>query len=681
MTPRSALRRALTLVVTLTLGLSLVGPTSQAVGATGLATVPAAPLTNLAHLNFLATEVEVPVTAEHSSYRLDSEKAVGVLWVYADARPGGTFERVGGGPYDAATNTYSQGAYDADDISRAAVVYLRQWQATGDQDAKRRAYQQLRGLTYLQTLIGPNAGEVVLWMQPDGQLNPSPTPVELPDPSDSGPSYWLARTLWALGEGYAAFRNTDKEFAGFLRDRMDLAITALNRDVLTRYGTYQIIHGVRVPNWLIVDGADASSEAVLGLAAYVRATGDRKARTALRQLARGIAELADGSVTEWPYRAVLPWALSRSDWHAWGANMPAALAAASLALGDRGLLKPAVGDAAGFSPQLLTSTGPDNGLLPAPVDKSQIAYGADARVQGLLAVGKATHRPGIRRLAGIAAGWFFGQNAAGVPVYNPATGVTNDGVEGDGRVNLNSGAESTIHGLLTMQVLDANPDLAALAGASASIRVRDGLQVIEAESGSLTGGATVTTLSDGWTGESKWSNNAYVSAPAGSTVTWSLAGSTQRRLVQPIVGLVQGSDARSTFNSGRTRLGTVRYGDVGQQGNAPSPVELLPIELRRMVGADPVTMTAQTAGGVGAIDALLVMPEVATLLTDGGGHFTALLTSKSRSTERRSVSLGGSGRATVSSYDRSGRLVDQRTGDGSELSVSVASGGFTIVTR
>ena len=45
-------------------------------------------------------------------------------------------------------------------------------------------------------------------MQPDGTLNPSPTPVELPDPSDSGESYWLARTIWALGEGYAAFRDS-----------------------------------------------------------------------------------------------------------------------------------------------------------------------------------------------------------------------------------------------------------------------------------------------------------------------------------------------------------------------------------------------------------------------------------------------------------------------------------------
>ena len=70
---------------------------------------------------------------------------------------------------------------------------------------------------------------------------------ELPDPSDSGASYWLARTLWAFGEGYAAFRETDPAFAAFLRPRMDLAVTALRARRARDYGHYQVIHGVRVP--------------------------------------------------------------------------------------------------------------------------------------------------------------------------------------------------------------------------------------------------------------------------------------------------------------------------------------------------------------------------------------------------------------------------------------------------
>ncbi len=679
-TAASLTGRMRTAVVALTVAVSLVGPTGQAFAA-GPTQAGAAPLTNLAHLDFLTEQVAVRDTPSHSTYRLDTEPEVGVLWVYADARDGGTFQRVGGGAYDAASDTYGQGAYDADDIARAAVVYLRQWRATGDAAAREQAYQQLRGLTYLQTLTGSKAGEVVLWMQPDGTLNPSATPAELPDPSDSDASYWLARTLWALGEGYAAFKDVDSGFAAFLKSRMDLAVTALRRDVLVRYGSYQTIHGEKVPNWLIVDGADASSEAVLGLAAYVTATGDRAARTALTQLADGIAKMSEGSTTTWPYRAILPWALSRSDWHAWGANMPTALAVASAAVGNGRYLAQAVGDAAGFTPQLLTSTGPVNGLLPTPGDATQIAYGADARVQSLVAVGETARRPGIVALAGIAAGWFFGQNAAGVPVYDPATGVTFDGVSAEGVVNRNSGAESTIHGLLTMQVLDAHPELAATARASASVQQRDGLQVLEAETASLTGGAVVTTPEQAWTGESLWSGSKYVSAPAGSTIAWNLPAATQPRLVQPVVGLTNGSRARSTVLAGRIRLGTVRYGDVGAQGNAPSPIELLPIDLRRGVDARRTTVSLQTTCGTGLVDALMVMPEVATLLSGGDGHATALLTSKSTARERRSVALAGSGVTTVSSYDRSGRLVRRSTSTATDPWVLIEPGGFTIATR
>ena len=132
---------------------------------------------------------------------------------------------------------------------------------------------------------------MVLWMQPDGTLNPSPTPPDSPNPSDAGPSYWLARTIWALGEGYADFRGSDPAFATFLRQRLDLAITALDREVLTSYGHYEISNGLRMPAWLITGAADASSEATLGLAAYVPGRRWRGRPHRTRRLAEGIADL------------------------------------------------------------------------------------------------------------------------------------------------------------------------------------------------------------------------------------------------------------------------------------------------------------------------------------------------------------------------------------------------------
>ena len=284
-----------------------------------------------------------------------------MLWTYAEPDPtaAGGFKHVGGGTYDAATNTWGQGAFNADDISRAAVAYLRHWKLTGSATSRTKAYGMLRGLTYLQTVTGPDAGNVVLWMQPDGSLNTVADPPETPSPSDSDASYWLARTTWALGEGYAAFKGADPAFAGFLKARMDLAVSALQSQVLDAYGSHQVVDGKQVPAWLIVDGGDASAEAVLGLAAYVEAGGTPAARTTLAQLSEGIAGLAGGDARSWPFGAVLPWALSQSIWHGWGSQMPAALARASNVLGDEGLGNVATTDSAVFDPRMLTSGGAD----------------------------------------------------------------------------------------------------------------------------------------------------------------------------------------------------------------------------------------------------------------------------------------------------------------------------------
>ena len=105
----------------------------------------------------------------------------------------------------------------------------------------------------------------------------------------------------------------------------------------------------------------------------------------------------------------------------------------------------------------------------------------------------------------------------------------------------------------------------------------------------------------------------------------------------------------------------MRFGAVGPQGNAPSPTELLPIALPRTAAPNARTVTLRTTGGTGNIDALLVMPEVATLSAEGGGRAVALLTSKSSSTERRAVTLGRCGTAIASSYDRWGRLLSRST--------------------
>lgn len=652
--------RSPALAITVLIGLSMVVPAAAA--------ADRAPLTNLAHLNFLGEEVTPPAQPGHTTYRLAAEPNVGVLWTYADRREDGHYDRIGGGEYDPATDTYSQGAFNADDLSRAAIVYIRHWHRTGDPASREHAYQLLRGLTYLQTASGPNAGNVVLWMQPDGTLNPSARPVELPDPSDSGPSYWLARTVWALGEGHAAFRGT--AFGSFLRQRLDLAIGALDRQVLTRYGRWQVVDGVRVPAWLIVDGADASAEAVLGLSAYVSAGGGHAARTALTRLAAGIAAMSGGErAGSWPYGAILPWALSRSDWHGWAGQPPAALAQASAVLHRPDLRRPAVADAATFTPYLLTAGGPDNGWLPAPVDRTQLAYGVDSRVQSLLATAEVADSAGLRELAGLAAGWFFGANAAGVPTYDPATGRTADGVSADGVVNRNAGAESTIHGLLTMLELDADPALARTARDAAAVRHRESVMLVEGESAE---GGEVGTPPSAWTGESQWSGGAYLRLATGAHAEFAVPAAHQPRLVQPVVDKRPGHGTTSWSAAGR-RLGTVDH-DGAPQGASPAPGALLPVTLPTPLPAAATTLTA-AATGLSTVDAVLLRPEVSQVVFAAA----ALLQSAASGPRTREVDVPGASRVTVSSYDGTGRLVATATRTGPSVPALVVAGGFTVL--
>lgn len=659
--------------------------TASTVAATGTAATAAAPakLTNLAHLDWLQADVPLlPGVDGHTTYRQAEEPTARAPWVYADRNADGTFRRVGGGPItDAAKGWYAQGAFDADDISRAAVVYLRDWAQNGTASSKQSAYELLRSLTYLQTTTGPNAGGVVLWQQSDGTLNPSAIPVELPDPSDSAESFWLARTVWALGEGYAGFAATDPAFASFLKDRMDLSLSALQRQSLSKYGITVQANGVTVPAWLIVGSASATSEAVLGLSAYVKAApGDQAAATALSRYAEGIAGLASGGIGQWPFGALLPEANSPTFWHAWGGMEPAALSRAATVLGRQDLQKTAATDAAQFTAQLLASGGPDNGWTPTPADTTQIAYGVDSRLEGLLSVADATGASGLTQLAAAQAAWYFGANPAGVPVYDPATGVCVDGIGADTTVNRNCGAESVIHTELSMLALDAHPAVAAQATALTRTTATDGLAVVEAENGALTGSATVVTPPSAWTGSANWSGGKYVTAKAGDTITLTLPAGHALASILPIADLGSGGSGKTiwTATAGRITLpiGTTLNAAAEAQGIAPTTVHLKPQTLPVPVLPAVRTVTARVGGPV-SLDAVLVQPVVSHVGLAGAS--TGLDVYVNGTKLPTLTKLAGTGPVTVTRYDKSGHQVGSPAKLGGHAVVVVEAGGFTTV--
>jgi hypothetical protein len=638
------------------------------------------PLTNLAHLRWLLDEVPLKASSTHTTTDIATNPTGLAPWTYANALAGGGFARVGGGNLDPATGYWSQGAYNADDIARAAVVFVRAAeQGVGGASTRGGALAEARGLlrtlTYLQDADGPHAGDVVLWMQADGTLNLTPQPPDSPNPSDTAESYWLARTLWAVGEGYATFRQGDPGFAAFLRDRLHLGLDALDRGCLAHYGEWLVADDVRVPAWLITGGADATAEACLGLAAYVAAAPeDARARTALARLAEGVAAMRSGETGVWPFGAILPWTLSQSFWHAWGGEAPQALCRTAVVLGDPALRTAGLSDAGSFTPQVLTSGGPHNAWATVPAE-AQIAYGAEGRVSGLLAAADLTGSDGFLELAGLAGGWFFGANLSGRPVYDPATGVTFDGVETDGRVNANSGAESTIHGQLAMLGLDAHRTAGDLA-ASITGYAFHGLSVVEAEGGVLAGGATVVRPPSAWTGAANWSGGAYVTVPAGGSLTLDVTGHAGD-LVHPIVNRRPGDLGTSSYwavdaRGGRTLLGRLANGALHDTGVVQADGLLRPFPLDRALPDGTVRVVVESSGDL-QLDALLMQPVVSTVRYPRGTATPAVLYANARTIPATVPALAaGTGWTWTADGTRRGAVRGPR--------VLVAGGGFAITT-
>ena len=122
-------------------------------------------IVNLGHLDFLHATVPNPTLPPAGHSTTDPSMPIDTWWVYANYNAAdGTYTPTGGGTYDPVTRTYGQGAFDTDDVARAAIVYLTHYRDYGDQHSLRMARGALRFVVYMQTTTGPNAGNFVLWI-------------------------------------------------------------------------------------------------------------------------------------------------------------------------------------------------------------------------------------------------------------------------------------------------------------------------------------------------------------------------------------------------------------------------------------------------------------------------------------------------------------------------------------
>jgi len=350
-----------------------------------------------------------------------------------------------------------EGIACVDDASRAVVFYLRQYKRTSSLEHLHKATMLLRFLLEMQS---PN-GYFYNFIWPDGSINTNGRT------SQAIPTWWSWRALWSIGEAIKILGPNDP-FVTELNQHRDALLNAMLHEKAMFATKTDTAGGLVIPTWLPGGTAtDQASIILMGLSlahqqnVYSNNHLKRDSVSLLmNRLADGIMIMQVNAPGNFYDGAFLSW---NNLWHAYANLQSYALLSAGQALNDPHMKAHALYEINTFYPAVYARGYMEsfwvheaNGMTTAYNLKNlpQIAYGIRPMVW---ASGKAYEVTGDSKYkvrAGLLATWFSGQNPAHVPMYDPLTGRGFDGITSADQINRNSGAESTIEALLTMQTIE-----------------------------------------------------------------------------------------------------------------------------------------------------------------------------------------------------------------------------------
>ena len=350
-------------------------------------------------------------------------------------------------PEDGMASTY--------DASGAAVFYLHQYKANGDQHSLRKARHLLRFLLHMHA----PSGYFYNYIWNDSRINAEGIN------SRAVPSAWSWRVLWAFGEALDILDPNDPIIYMISRYRNILINTVIHDGHFGSKATASVM-GATLPTWL-PQGASASEASVLllGLSkalqqpSYSVNLDKADVEAHIRHFAEGIMMMqvhAPGMAEDGAF-------LSRDNsWQAAGNLQAYALLTSGAQLKDTLMIHAALHEIDTYYPSLIKtemlhqwSWQKDAGKY-ASFDRKVFPQEVEGLRPAVWACLKAYQLNGERKYldqAKALAGWLTGNNPAHQPMFDPATGLAFDGIKAEGEINKNSGALSTVESLLILQAL------------------------------------------------------------------------------------------------------------------------------------------------------------------------------------------------------------------------------------
>ena len=387
-------------------------------------------LVNTAHLDYLYT----PLTFATGT------KAAGV-YIYAEAPD-----------YHFVTDA-DEGFTCVDDVARAVQVYLRLPKFSTDTEIQNKAFNLISFVLEMQS---PN-GYFYNFLFPNNTINTGGST------SINSPSWWSWRALYMLTEASPLVRTKNSSLADKIDAAVNKLVAKIKTDLVPIPQTTKVVTGITIPQWLPAgSGTDQAAIIILGLIPYSTVNNDGVIKTYIKKLADGIALMQQGDATHFPYSSFLSW---ENTWHAYASDQAYSLLKAGTFLNDASYTAMGMAEVNNFYPWLI-----ENGMKSSfVVEKSgaevtlnsektyeQIAYGIRPMVSAAVEAYRLTNQEKYADIAGHLAAWFSGANDANKIMYSTTTGRCFDGIQ-SASVNINSGAESTIEALLTMEMVELYP--------------------------------------------------------------------------------------------------------------------------------------------------------------------------------------------------------------------------------
>lgn len=324
-----------------------------------------------------------------------------------------------------------------DDVARAAVFYFRYYKITSD---KTHLLRGKRLITFIHNLQADN-GLYYNFIRADFTINKSRVN------SQAKTDWWTWRALWAISEAMDYAKENEPLYFKKLQEIFLKTVNGLSPSGKM--------------SGIISDlAADQASVFLVALVNYYKITYNEFVLDAISQLSANIISKQKGDKDNFPYYAFMSW---RNEWHGWGNVQAYALLKAGQILQNANIIKAAENEIIYFYPYIITQNYPkafrlgENNVDTKFEQFEQIAYAIRPMVWASLELYETTGDKKYAEQAGKLAAWLVGENVTHQPIYNEETGRCYDGINSPTKINLNSGAESTIEALLTIIEVERNP--------------------------------------------------------------------------------------------------------------------------------------------------------------------------------------------------------------------------------